>query len=36
VPLFYDEVVRLVHPNVKRFAPDGLNQLELRRTYIEK
>jgi peptide/nickel transport system substrate-binding protein len=36
VPLFYDEVVRLVHPKVKRFAPDGLNQLELRRTFFEK
>ncbi|OQP39781.1 ABC transporter substrate-binding protein [Niastella yeongjuensis] len=36
VPLFYDEVVRLVQPKVKHFAPDGLNQLELRRTYFEK
>jgi oligopeptide transport system substrate-binding protein len=36
VPLFYDEVVRLVSPRVKHFAPDGLNQLELRRTFIEK
>ncbi len=36
VPLFYDEVVRLVHPYVKHFSPDGLNSLELRKTVIEK
>jgi peptide/nickel transport system substrate-binding protein len=36
VPLFYDEVVRLVQPRVKQFKPDGLNSLELRRTFIEK
>jgi peptide/nickel transport system substrate-binding protein len=36
VPLFYDEVIRLVQPRVKQFKPDGLNMLELRRTFIEK
>jgi peptide/nickel transport system substrate-binding protein len=36
VPLFYDEVVRLVNPWVHQFNPDGLNSLELRRTYIRK
>lgn len=36
VPLFYDEVVRLIHPYVHDFPTNGLNQLELRRTRIEK
>jgi oligopeptide transport system substrate-binding protein len=36
VPLWYDEVIRLVHPNVKNFQANGLNLLELRRTYLEK
>jgi peptide/nickel transport system substrate-binding protein len=36
VPLFYDEVVRLVNPRVHNFNPDGLNSLELRRTFIKK
>jgi oligopeptide transport system substrate-binding protein len=36
VPLFYDEVIRLVHPGVKQFKPDGLNMLELRHTFIER
>jgi oligopeptide transport system substrate-binding protein len=36
VPLWYDEVIRLVHPNVKNFRANGLNLLELRRTFIEK
>jgi peptide/nickel transport system substrate-binding protein len=36
VPLFYDEVVRLVNPWVHQFNPDGLNSLELRRTFIRK
>ncbi|HSB93269.1 MAG TPA: ABC transporter substrate-binding protein, partial [Flavitalea sp.] len=31
VPLWYDEVIRLVQPNVKGFMPNGLNLLELRR-----
>lgn len=31
VPLWYDEVIRLVQPNVKGFQPNGLNLLELRR-----
>jgi oligopeptide transport system substrate-binding protein len=33
VPLWYDAVIRLVHPNVRDFRPNGLNLLELRRTY---
>jgi peptide/nickel transport system substrate-binding protein len=36
IPLWYDEVIRLVQPNVKQFYPNGLNLLELRRTFIEK
>ncbi|OQP59475.1 ABC transporter substrate-binding protein [Niastella vici] len=36
VPLWYDEVIRLVHPNVKQFNTNGLNLLELRRTYLQK
>jgi oligopeptide transport system substrate-binding protein len=34
VPLWYDEVIRLVQPSVKNFRPNGLNLLELRRVYI--
>lgn len=34
VPLFYDEVTRLVNPRVKGFLPNGLNLLELR--YVSK
>jgi oligopeptide transport system substrate-binding protein len=30
VPLWYDEVIHLVQPNVKGFQPNGLNLLELR------
>ncbi|HEY9257369.1 ABC transporter substrate-binding protein [Chitinophaga sp.] len=30
VPLFYDEVVRLVQPNVSGFSGNGMNLLELR------
>jgi len=36
VPLWYDEVIRLVHPSVKNFEANGLNLLELRRTFFEK
>jgi peptide/nickel transport system substrate-binding protein len=36
VPLWYDEVIRLVKPNVRNFNANGLNLLELRRTFIEK
>lgn len=36
IPLWYDEVIRLVNPGVKQFNPNGLNLLELRRTYILK
>ena len=35
VPLWYDEVIHLVQPNVKGFEPNSLNLLELRRTRIE-
>jgi peptide/nickel transport system substrate-binding protein len=35
VPLWYDEVVHLVQPDVKGFEPNSLNLLELRRTRIE-
>ena len=35
VPLWYDEVIRLVQPNVKGFIPNGLNLLELRRARVE-
>ena len=34
VPLWYDEVIRLVQPRVKHFAPNSLNLLELRRVSI--
>lgn len=33
VPLWYDEVIHLVQPNVKGFDANSLNLLELRRTY---
>ena len=33
VPLWYDEVVRLVNNNIKGFQPNGLNLLELRRVH---
>jgi peptide/nickel transport system substrate-binding protein len=36
VPLWYDEVIHLVQPNVKGFEPNSLNLLELRRTRIER
>jgi len=36
VPLWYDEVIRLVQPRVKGFKPNGLNLLELRRTWLER
>lgn len=35
VPLWYDEVFRLVNPRVKGFHTNGLNLLELRHTTIE-
>jgi peptide/nickel transport system substrate-binding protein len=35
VPLWYDEVIRLVSPRVKNFKANGLNLLELRRVYFE-
>jgi peptide/nickel transport system substrate-binding protein len=31
IPLWYDEVIRLVNPRIKGFQPNGLNLLELRR-----
>ena len=36
IPLWYDEVIRLVSPKVQQFRPNGLNLLELRRTYFKK
>lgn len=35
VPLWYDEVIRLVNPRVKGFEPNALNLLELRRVRID-
>lgn len=34
VPLWYDEVTRLVNPRVKQFTANGLNLLELRRVKV--
>jgi len=36
VPLWYDEVFRLVNPRIKNFHANGLNLLELRKMQIEK
>jgi peptide/nickel transport system substrate-binding protein len=36
VPLWYDEVIRLVDPSVKGFRPNALNLLELRHVDIVK
>ena len=33
IPLWYDEVIRLVNTSIRGFEPNGLNLLELRRTY---
>jgi peptide/nickel transport system substrate-binding protein len=35
VPLWYDEVIHLVNPRVQGFTPNGLNLLELRKTFID-
>jgi peptide/nickel transport system substrate-binding protein len=35
VPLWYDEVVHLIQPNVNDFSANALNLLELRRTQIQ-
>ena len=35
VPLWYDQVLRLVQPRVRNFKPNSLNLLELRRVYIQ-
>jgi ABC-type transport system substrate-binding protein len=35
VPLWYDEVVHLIQPNVKGFTANALNLLELRRTFLD-
>lgn len=35
VPLFYDEVVHLVQPNVRNFQPNALNLLELRKVKMQ-
>ncbi|MEO8406679.1 MAG: ABC transporter substrate-binding protein, partial [Chitinophagaceae bacterium] len=34
IPLWYDEVVRLVSPRVKGFEPNGLNLLDLRKVRV--
>jgi ABC-type oligopeptide transport system substrate-binding subunit len=31
VPLWYDEVIRLVQIDIQNFTPNGLNLLELRK-----
>jgi len=36
VPLWYDEVIRLVNNNVKNFKPNSLNLLELRRVNLQQ
>ena len=36
VPLWYDEVIHLEQLKVKEFIPNGLNLLELRRTYLQE
>lgn len=36
VPLWYDEVIHLVQPNITGFQPNALNLLELRRVRISK
>jgi peptide/nickel transport system substrate-binding protein len=36
VPLWYDEVIHLVNPRVRGFVPNGLNLLELRRSYFDR
>ncbi len=36
VPLWYDEVIRLVNTNVKGFQPNGVNLLELRTTRVSQ
>jgi peptide/nickel transport system substrate-binding protein len=36
IPLWYDEVIRLVNPRVRNFTPNGLNLLELRNTTLKK
>jgi peptide/nickel transport system substrate-binding protein len=33
VPLWYDEVIRLVNPDLQNFIPNGLNLLELRKVF---
>jgi peptide/nickel transport system substrate-binding protein len=33
VPLWYDEVIRLVDPSIRNFDPNGLNLLELRKVF---
>ena len=35
VPLFYDEIIRLINPNVKNLKSTPMNLLELRNVYIE-
>lgn len=35
IPLWYDEVIRLVNPRVENFTANGLNLLELRRVKVK-
>jgi len=35
VPLWYDQAIHLVQPNVLGFEPNGLNLLELRKTHMD-
>ena len=36
VPLWYDEVIHLVQPDLKGFVPNGLNLLELRNAHFSR
>jgi peptide/nickel transport system substrate-binding protein len=36
VPIFYDEVIRLVQPNINGFRTDALNSLKLKGVYFSK
>jgi peptide/nickel transport system substrate-binding protein len=36
VPVFYDEAVHFIQPNVKGLQENGLNMLELRRVRMEE
>ncbi|ANI88417.1 ABC transporter substrate-binding protein [Arachidicoccus ginsenosidimutans] len=36
IPIFYDEVIRLVQPDVRGFQTNALNTLELKNVYFQK